>query len=51
VQVEPTEWVLCDMRMHALVNGYAQGIAFLWSERGTLLGTASQSVSVRAWDV
>src|ERR1039458_4435715 len=35
VQLEPTEWVLCDMRMHALVGGYAQGIAFLWSERGT----------------
>lgn len=51
VQLEPTEWVLCDMRMHALVGGYAQGIAFLWSERGTLLGTASQSVSVRAWGV
>jgi acyl-CoA thioesterase len=51
VQLEPTEWVLCDMRMHALVGGYAQGVAFLWSERGTLLGTASQSVAVREWRV
>lgn len=49
VQLEPTEWVLCDMRMHALVHGYAQGVAFLWSEHGTLLGTASQSVAVREW--
>jgi acyl-CoA thioesterase len=49
VQLEPTEWVLCDMRMHALVAGYAQGIAFLWSEAGTLLGTASQTVAVREW--
>jgi acyl-CoA thioesterase len=49
VQLEPTEWVLCDMRMHALVGGYAQGIAFLWSERGTLLGTASQSIAVKEW--
>lgn len=49
VQLEPTEWVLADLRMHALVAGYAQGIAFLWSERGTLLGTASQSVAVREW--
>ena len=49
VQLEPTEWVLCDMRMHALVGGYGQGIAFLWSERGTLLGTASQSVAVKEW--
>jgi acyl-CoA thioesterase II len=50
VQLEPTEWVLCDIRMHALVAGYAQGIAFLWSESGTLLGTASQTVAVRSWE-
>lgn len=49
VQLEPTEWVLCDMHLHALVAGYAQGVAFLWSEHGTLLGTASQSVAVREW--
>jgi acyl-CoA thioesterase II len=49
VQLEPTEWVLCDMRIHALVAGYGQGIAFLWSESGTLLGTASQSVAAREW--
>ncbi len=45
VQVRPTEWVLCDIRMHALVGGYAQGIAFLWSETGELLATASQSIA------
>lgn len=49
VQLEPTEWVLCDMHVHALVDGYAQGIAFLWSESGTLLATASQSVAARQW--
>jgi acyl-CoA thioesterase-2 len=49
VQVQPTEWVLCDIRMHALVGGYAQGIAYLWSEAGELLATASQSISVRLW--
>jgi acyl-CoA thioesterase II len=49
VQVKPTEWVLCDIRMHAVVGGYAQGIAFLWSEDGELLATASQSISVRLW--
>jgi acyl-CoA thioesterase II len=51
VQLVPTEWVLVDMRMHALVDGYGQGIAFLWSEDGTLLGTASQSVSAKVWNV
>ncbi len=49
VQLKPTEWVLCDIRMHALIGGYAQGIAFLWSRDGDLLATASQSVAVRLW--
>jgi acyl-CoA thioesterase len=51
VQVEPTEWVLCDMRLHALVDGYAQGVVFLWSEKGTLLATASQSMAIKLWDL
>lgn len=49
VQLTPTEWVLCDIRIHALVGGYAQGIAFLWSESGQLLAAASQSIGVRLW--
>ena len=49
VQVKPTEWVLCDIRMHAVVDGYAQGVAFLWSQDGDLLATASQSLSIRFW--
>jgi acyl-CoA thioesterase-2 len=48
-QLKPTEWVLCDIRMHALVGGYAQGIAFLWSQDGDLLATASQSTGVHLW--
>jgi acyl-CoA thioesterase II len=50
VQLEPTEWVLCDIRIQAVVGGYGQGVAHLWSESGTLLATASQSMSLRAWD-
>ena len=46
VQPAATEWVLCDIRMHAVVGGYGQGVAFLWSETGTLLATASQSISI-----
>src|SRR6516162_8999822 len=49
VQLKPTEWVLCDIRIHALVGGCGQGIAFLWSEGGELLATASQSIAVRLW--
>jgi acyl-CoA thioesterase II len=49
VQLRPTEWVLCDIHIHALVDGYSQGTAFLWSEDGALLATASQSIGVRLW--
>ena len=48
-QLRPTEWVLCDIRIHAIVDGYAQGNAFLWSQDGTLLATASQSMSIKFW--
>lgn len=42
-----TEWVLADVHVHAIVNGYGHGIAHLWSQDGTLLATASQSAFVR----
>jgi acyl-CoA thioesterase len=49
VRLVPTTWVLCDIHMHALVNGFGHGLAHLWAEDGTLLATASQSISVRLW--
>ena len=48
--LEPTEWVLCEIHMHALAGGFAQGTAFLWSESGVLLATASQSLATRLWE-
>jgi acyl-CoA thioesterase len=45
----PTEWVLIEIHMHALWNGFSQGTGFLWSYDGTLLGTASQSMSTKLW--
>ena len=45
----PTEWVLLDVRIHAIENGFAHGLVHLWAEDGTLLATASQSVKVRMW--
>jgi acyl-CoA thioesterase II len=48
--LEPTEWVLVEIHMHALVGGFSQGTAYLWSENGTLLGTASQSMVSKLWD-
>lgn len=49
VALERTEWVLCDIHMHALAGGFAQGTAFLWSQKGTLLATASQSIASKIW--
>ena len=43
----PTEWVLLDVRVHAVANGYGHGLVHLWAEDGTLLGTASQTCAVR----
>jgi acyl-CoA thioesterase len=45
----PTEWVLADVRIHAVHNGFGHGLVHLWADDGTLLGTASQSTMVRAW--
>ncbi|HEV7526816.1 MAG TPA: acyl-CoA thioesterase [Acidimicrobiia bacterium] len=45
----PTEWVLADVRVHSVADGFGHGLVHLWAENGTLLGTASQSSIVRAW--
>ena len=46
----PTEWVLLDVRVHAVANGYGHGLVHLWAEDHTLLATASQSTIVRFWE-
>ena len=46
VHLRETEWVLCDIRMHAVANGYAHGTMHLWSEDSRLLATGSQSMVV-----
>lgn len=48
-RVVPTEWVLIDVRMHAVQNGFGHGLVHLWASDGTLLATASQSTIVRHW--
>jgi acyl-CoA thioesterase II len=50
---QPTEWILADVRVHAIAGGFGHGLVHLWAEDGTLLGTASQSAIVRKhgdWD-
>lgn len=44
-----TEWVLLDVRVHQVANGFGYGDVHLWSEEGVLLGTAQQSTIVRMW--
>jgi acyl-CoA thioesterase len=44
-----TEWILADIRVHAIAGGFGHGLVHLWAENGTLLGTASQSTIVRNW--
>ena len=43
----PTEWVLADIRIHAVHAGFAHGRVHLFAQDGTLLATASQSLIVR----
>jgi acyl-CoA thioesterase len=44
-----THWVLLDVRIHQVWQGFGYGDVHLWSEEGVLLGTASQSTIVRMW--
>jgi acyl-CoA thioesterase len=44
-----TEWVLLDIQVHTVQNGFGHGLVHLWSEDGTLLAIASQSCIVRFW--
>jgi acyl-CoA thioesterase len=47
VRLVPTEWVLCDIGIHAVNAGFGHGAMRLFSEDGQLMATASQSVIVR----
>ena len=49
MQLVPTEWVLMDIRVHAVERGFGHGLVHMFAEDGTLLATASQSCIVRYW--
>ncbi len=48
VELVPTTWVLADVQIFSITNGFCQGIVHLWAEDGTLLATASQTSQMRA---
>lgn len=45
--VTPTEWVLCDIRIHGVSDGFAHGRMHQFAQDGTLMATASQSMILR----
>lgn len=45
----PTEWVLLDIQVHAVIRGFASGTIQMFAEDGTLMATASQSCTVKHW--
>jgi acyl-CoA thioesterase len=47
--IVPTEWVLLDIRVDMVSNGFGHGQVHLWAEDGTLMATASQSALIRLW--
>jgi acyl-CoA thioesterase II len=47
--VVDTEWVLVDIRIDLIENGFGHGVVYLWAEDGTLMATASQSAIIRNW--
>lgn len=45
--VQPdSDWVLCDNRVSFVGNGFASGDCLMWSRNGSLLATASQTMTV-----
>ena len=50
IQPVPTDWVLLDMRVQAVRNGFGHGLVHQWAQDGTLMATASQSVILRYRD-
>jgi acyl-CoA thioesterase len=46
----PTDWVLLDIRIHAVHAGFVHGRMHLFAEDGTLMASASQSMILRIHD-
>ena len=50
VEIVPTDWVLCDVRIDAAYGGVIHGAMKLYARDGRLMATASQSMLLRVWD-
>ena len=49
-RVVETRWLLCDVQIHGVANGFAHGRMHIFAETGELIATASQSLILRLWD-
>lgn len=49
-RIVPTDWVLCDLRIHGVHGGFVHGRAHLFAEDGELMASASQSMILRIHD-
>ncbi len=49
-KIVDTDWVLLDIRIHGVHNGFAHGRMHLFAENGELMASASQSVILRIRD-
>ncbi len=45
-----SKWVLLDVHIHFVHDGFGHGMAHMWADDGTYLGSASQSVTMRLVD-
>ena len=50
VKIVPTDWVLLDIQVDGIANGFGHGTVHLYAQDGTLMATASQSTIVRYWN-
>ena len=48
-RIVPSEWVLCDIRIHGIYAGFVHGRMLMFAQDGTLMATASQSGILRIW--
>jgi acyl-CoA thioesterase len=46
-QIVPTTWVLCDLQISAVHDGFGHGRMSLFAETGELMATAGQSLIIR----
>ena len=48
-RIVPTEWILLDIQVDGIANGFGHGTVHLFAQDGTLMASASQSTIVRFW--